>query len=291
MQIMLRSVVVGVLLSLELVFSSDLQDLSTHWITEKIARPNATQVNYYNATICRHQQVIYRGYFTRVVFNLPFNLDWLVDDGVVYGVASSSPNFSNVLCANYKEGSVEALKECHFVYNSSLGPNLYFRVTASNSPAIEYTLGLEFFKESRSQNGLLQPRFLDMTIDQPKANTEFQPLTPIIRLAQSGFVETTKSIDYSFGVCSLANSRAGFLLEITVYGLTAYDALCTYVCNETPCTTENSIASDVSAASMNSVSLSSKGNFSEGVGYIHIVGYGGLGSSDFELGALIRALG
>eukprot|EP00118_Oscarella_pearsei_P020367 m.220487 g.220487 ORF g.220487 m.220487 type:complete len:283 (+) comp39944_c0_seq2:93-941(+) len=259
-------------------------DVPVELVTEKLIRPAAMEVNYYNGTICAHQQSVYDGYMAYVSFDLPFNLDWSLDLGIVYGVVSDKSDFSTVLCANYMSGSVEVTKICNFTYTKELGQNIYFRVNASNAPGIQYTFGMEFVKPAAQR----LTRYTDMTIEQPMAAT-FEPLRPIIRLSDAGTVITTKSVDYQFGVCATDYTGSNFNVELTVYGVTPRDAMSTYACSTTPCTTENAIVNDISASSINDLVVHSSAVIQEGIMYLHIVGYGGLGESEFELGSVFKS--
>ena len=259
------------------------------YVVDELQRPTPKEVRYYTATICAQQAVLYDGWTATVHFNLPQNLPWDVNVGIIYGYAAVNEDFTRPLCTNAEAKN----RSCSFKYTKALGSVFHFKIVAGNQAAIQYTFGVEFVAPYSQEVGVAQalPRNTSVPYSSVEETGKYNSvLQPIIRLETPGSVGTLKSVYYQFSVCP-PDPRS--LIIVGVYGVTTDSAMATLMCNSRVCDSDSPntvlIDSDVSDSSINLVSGTVSAFMPGGTVFVVITGFGGNGTSSFVLGARIRA--
>ena len=251
----------------------------------------------WNASICTSGQEQYDGDTAVVDFNLPLNLKWDTDLGVVYATVSNSTTFSPVLCTNL-EGSI-LRSSCNFTYSSTMGPNIYIKITANNEGNIQYTTGVYFLETTARTRRVIETRLSAQEINRlyedmacPTTAADVEGLVPVVMLDEPGMVQTGHAAYYSFAICESKSTGPDFGIEIVVTGVEASDAFSTYVCNALPCAPNsgNVIASDTNDSTINIVGISYRQLRPGDAVYAAIVGFGGKQDNNFNFQAVLLPL-
>eukprot|EP00118_Oscarella_pearsei_P025282 m.307908 g.307908 ORF g.307908 m.307908 type:complete len:375 (+) comp43009_c0_seq1:69-1193(+) len=269
--------------------SGALLHVPTAYSTDRLQKPRPNQVDYYVAAFCEAETKAFDQRTARVVFNLPFNLQWVTRLGIINATVSNTTDFSHVLCSNARSTSL-FLPNCTFIYNTEMGSNIYFKIVAGKGGLFAYTLGISFLAESRMlaiERNIETGNFGHAQTEPP---SNFLSLLPIIHPV-FGTVATTESVLYAVFLGSASICKVTSLLTVSVTGRTVASAFSTYVCNTVKCTPDLAgvVAYDVSDSTENIVTANSTLFMPGGTVFILVTGFGGKEKNDFSISVLIAA--